>query len=372
MGILHLILPLLLCAGPTGQIAFVAGQTQATQQAYIADLATGAVNATGPPGIVGSPRWSPNRQWLALEQRQGQAQSIHLAQADENKAQALQHRHQWNSQPRWSPHSDALAYTAGAGPGRDQQLVVYDLAKQQETVWAGGRTGLLRPVWIPSPILMRSLFARGRSLTKDLDIDLWEQESDLGVVCGLSLETVAGRKSTEIFLATRSQILSVLPFFQDDSLRYAEWHVEPAPDGASLAFESNDGGDREVFVLNSKSLIDISNHRAADWNPVWSKDSRWVAFESFRKGHRGVYRAYPETSRVFPVAAASTYQCWSPAWSSDGAWLAWVSDRAGRPQIYLSDPDGGHRRRLRDLIGGEDKTVPLSEYAPAWRPESGP
>ena len=116
-------------------------------------------------------------------------------------------------------------------------------------------------------------------------------------------------------------------------LQYAEWHVEPSPDGSGVAFESNDGGDREIFVLTKKGTADVSNHRAADWAPVWSPKGEWLAFESFRDGRRGIYRVFPQTARVLPVAVSNDADNWWPTWSPNGEWLVFVSNRTGDPEL---------------------------------------
>ena len=149
----------------------------------------------------------------------------------------------------------------------------------------------------------------------------------------------------------------------EDSSRYEEWNVTPNIKADRIAFESNDGGDREIYIIGKKGLTNITNHRAADWNPVWSPRSRLIAFESFRGGRRGIYRVFPETARVEEVAANAAYDCWAPTWSPDEEQIAYVSDQSGDPEIYICSAGGGNARPLT--------AHPGIDYAPAWQPRPG-
>jgi dipeptidyl aminopeptidase/acylaminoacyl peptidase len=184
-----------------------------------------------------------------------------------------------------------------------------------------------------------------------------------GALLAVGLHATPRGRTSELYLLTRTQTVPLLPFVVSDSARYFEWGVEPAPNGERIAYESNDGGFRSIFALGRTGVHDVSNHAAADWNPVWSPDSTRLAIESLRGGRRGVYRVYPETARVTPVAVSADAECWAPTWSPDGAWVAYVSDAGGAPDLYLRDEEGGRERRL---TGGGGVA-----YAPAWRPAPG-
>lgn len=329
---------------PQGHIAFVSGSDQQTRRVCLLDLETGAVTPLGPGRLDGAPVWSPDGQWLAFPTRaDGDGMGIRLVNPDTREEVVIPHARRWNSMPRWSPDGAALAYTAtdGAEDGiqpRDfaegPRIAVYDRAAAAESVWGGDRPGLMRPVWMTADTLI-----------------------------AIGFVPADDRLSTDIFIVTPrdSQAVPQL-WLPSERGEYEEWAAEPNVAAGMLAYESNDGGDREIFVVTEKvGAFDVSNHHEADWNPVWSPDGKWLAFESFRGGRRGVYRVFPETARVYPVEAAPDYDAWHPAWAPDGEWIACVSNRTGAPELYVIHlPTGARIQVTRD--GAHN-------LAPAWRPE---
>lgn len=390
MNIMPFLLALSMTAAPAGHIAFVEGTHQEDQCVALIDLKTGEIERIGPGQRDGAPRWSPDGQWLAFESQTPGGLGICVLRVDGGDHRMLAHQYSWNHSPRWSPDGTRLAYNADVGQGLAQAVVVYDLESNTETVWGAlpdtseteadsGEAppadkdagplkpfGLLRPVWLPSTELMKAMHPEDERLTADgVDIAALEEEAEAsGALMAIGLIGRPGASSTEPFLITPSHMLPLLPLIVDDSLRYAEWSIEPGHRGRRIAFETNDGGFREIFMLDRRGLTDVSNHRAADWNPVWSPDDKWIAFESFRSGRRGVYRLFPDTARVFPVAVAEEYDCWAPAWSPGSDWLAYLSMASGNPQIHLFDIEGSADRTLTDGPG--------YALAPAWRPKVKP
>jgi TolB protein len=188
---------------------------------------------------------------------------------------------------------------------------------------------------------------------------------DNSVLIGVMERGAEGSRTTDLVRVTPSEIEPVAALMTETD-RYCEWSPAVSPAGQTIAFESNDGGDREIFaVLARRGVVDLSNHREADWNPVWSPDGVWVAFESFRGGRRGIYRVNPGRTAVQPIAADRDADNWSPAWSPDATELAFVSNRSGRSKLYVVSAEGGEARAL---FAGTD----AEEFAPAWRPKARP
>ena len=347
---------------PSGQIAFITGTEQQDQQVCVLDLATNLVTPVGPGHADGAPRWSPNGAWLAFSTAVEDGTAIHAVHADGTDGRTLPHARKWNFDARWSVDGKRLAYSAADEQNLARVLTVFDFAADREQVWGGGRPGLLRPVWMASLDLMRALDPNQEFTYAGLDVTRFRDEGTHdGVLITPGLTGEPGALSLDLYLVTRNEVAPVLPFVLPADAVFEEWVVEPDASAQSFVFESNDGGDREIFLLNRRGVQDISNHRAADWNPVWSPEGNYVAFESFRGGRRGIYRVYPDTARVVPVAVSPDYDNWSPAWSPSEEWIAFISNRDGNPELYLCDVNGENTRRLSDTRG--------PEYAPAWRPE---
>jgi len=356
-----LLLGLIMAADPAGQIAFVSGTNPEEHCVCVMDVASGSVTRIGPGTCDGAPAWSPDGQWLAFESKSGEGTGIRVARADGSESRTLTHQYAWNRYPRWAADNQRLVYSSAADSVLEHYAVVYDLASNTESVWNGGKAGVLRPVWLPNLGLMKALnpdegFSWEGVDTQKFIVEAWQY----GGIIAMGLSGEPGKYSTEPLLLTPSQAAPLLQLLTKDSLRYADWAMESSPKGDRLAFESNDGGDRELYVISKRGIADVTNHRAADWNPVWSPDGKWIAFESFRGSRRGVYRVFPDNARIFPVACSEAYDCWSPAWSPDGEWIVCVSDQGGSADLYLYPVESGEHRVLL--------TQPGNKYAPAWRP----
>lgn len=337
-----------------GQVAFLSGDTVESRCVSVLDLATDGVTLIGFAGADGPPRWSPDGKWIAFETRTQAGRGIAVVRPDGTERTLLKTAQPWNLNPRWAPDSMHLAYSAGQGPtGLQHGIVVQDIAAGTEQSWGGGRKGLMRPVWLKGKRLLAMLAPREADEPTEEELALfaeWPEHSLLAV----GLVTDGKRSSTDIFALSHAKALAMpMP-------GYVEWAVEASSGGKRAVFESNDGGDREIFVVSTKGLVDISNHRAADWNPVWAADRSQFAFESFRSGRRGVYRAFHKTPNAFPVAVSGEHDNWSPSWSPDSESLVFVSDRTGNPEIFMCGKRGKNPRQLTHSEG--------NDVAPAWCP----
>lgn len=327
-----LVFSIALIAAPAGQIAFLAATEQDDQQVCVLTLPSGDITVIGAGHRDGEPVWSPDGEWIAyVTQAPEEGMGVRVVRPDGSDERILNHTQPWNhGPPAWSPDGTKLAYTAGNG--LDQRVMVYDLKADTEERWGNETQPLMRPEW----------------------------NGDAQIIA-VGTVGAPGALSTDPFWVTKSTANPAIELLASTG-SYVEWLVRPYPGEGAVAYESNDGGDREIFVFAMKrGATDVSNHRAADWNPVWSFNAEWIAFESFRTGRRGIYRVNPMQVRVSPVAVAEDSDNWSPTWSPDGTWLAFVSNRDGRARLYACTVEGEEPTALTQ----HDR----NDYAPAWRPE---
>jgi Tol biopolymer transport system component len=377
MAMLFLVLSLL--SAPEvplpGSIAFLRGDDPESRRVCVLDLTSGTVTPVGPGRADGPPVWSADGAWLAFEsQRTEGGTGIYVARADGSEGRmldipVLQARHpSWPPLPRKREESyrHRLAFSGSDGDPATERVYLHDLESGTTAVWGGGHAPLFAPVWLGQSRLVLALQVHLEQTGGPLAdmLDLVDARSDSNLLAIGAAES-GGGLTTEVLLVAEKGVVPMPTVILPSEGIYEEWNVRPSPNGRDVAFESNDGGDREIYIISHKPAVNVSNHHAADWNPVWSPGGDWLVFESFRGGRRGVWLVNPGTALVTPVAASEDADYWGPTWSPDGRQVAWArEDGDGRPALGVSPWRGGEQRML--------DTGPEAAIAPAWRPEPRP
>ena len=139
----------------------------------------------------------------------------------------------------------------------------------------------------------------------------------------------------------------------------------PAP---LLAFHSNRGGTYDIWhaAEDGTGQVQVTTGPAQDFNPSWSPDCRFVAFERRVAANYDIWVVERETG-VERLLIGGPAQQTDPAWSPDGAQLAFVGTAAGNDEIYVADlffgpagPGAGAIRNISRSLG--------SDSAPDWQP----
>ncbi len=352
---LSVIATLLLSASPSGQIAYVSEASGGDRCVVVLDVASRTVTRVGPGKRDGAPRWSPDGEWLAFDTKTQSGRAVYVVRDDGSEGRYLRHSRTVNRDPAWSPDGMKIAFSAGA----DRRIVVYDIASERERIWGGGREGLMTPAWLSRDLVVSLLAEEEGGGLVVTPIFAEELDESIGLLA-IGLTETEGVSSSDLFLVTATETVPIPGRVLPSEGTYAEWRPVPALRHHAIAFESDDGGDREIFLYSRKGTWDLTNHRAADWNPVWAPNNEWLAFESFRDGRRGVYRVHRDTARVYPVAVSARASNWWPSWSPDGEWIAFVSDRRGKASLCVTDVNGRNTAQLTENA--------FADGAPAWRP----
>ena len=112
--------------------------------------------------------------------------------------------------------------------------------------------------------------------------------------------------------------------------------VDASADGSWLTFDSNRGGNYDVYKMRSSGgdPIRLTDHPSDDFVPSWSPDGRFVAFHSFRSGNRDIFLV-PADGGAQQQLTSSPAQERYPDWSPDGNHIVFYSDETGREELYI-------------------------------------
>ncbi len=109
------------------------------------------------------------------------------------------------------------------------------------------------------------------------------------------------------------------------------------PDEQSVAFSSNRGDNRDLYVrrADGSGQADLLRDEERDIGEVtYSPDGAWLVYRLGTGSRRDLYaRRVGADSAV--VLVATEYEETSPAVSPDGRWLAYASNESGRWEVYV-------------------------------------
>ena len=135
-----------------------------------------------------------------------------------------------------------------------------------------------------------------------------------------------------------------------------------SPDGKRVAFASQRAGNRDIYERNVNGVGTDTPLLATpvdEWPEDWSEDGRYLAYGRNTTQANGGLFALPLFGDRKPIAIADTpFGEDEPRFSKDGRWVAYNSDESGLPQVYLVSFPAIDQKRQISTDGG---------VQPRWR-----
>lgn len=107
----------------------------------------------------------------------------------------------------------------------------------------------------------------------------------------------------------------------------------------AIAFTSDREGNDDIFTmrLDNSLPVNLTNHPASDFSPLWSPSGDRIAFLSNRSGAQELYVMRADGTELMNLSRG---QAAAPVWAPDGARLAFASTRTGSAELYRVRTDG--------------------------------
>ncbi|MBI3962627.1 MAG: PD40 domain-containing protein [Deinococcus sp.] len=156
--------------------------------------------------------------------------------------------------------------------------------------------------------------------------------------------------------------ITLLDPFPDNQVTEESWAAW-SPDGETLLFESNRGGNFNLWLkTGDQEPRQITDHPGYDGRGTWSPDGQRIAFLSDRSGNIGIWILEIESGNVTPLVVdwpgLSVTPC-APSWSPQHR-IAFEAIRNNNLDIFTVAEDGSDLERLTDSPGSDG----YPEYSP--------
>ena len=312
-----------------------------------------------PPGPVA---WSPDGHWIAassvspVDGVSGGLILVSPATGERVDWVALNPAFAGSAEPAFSPDGRRLAYTSTTG---DFTAHVNIVSVGSDGKPVGAPTRLVykgqeahTPIWTADG---HSLLIIDGSSTSNggvarIPVDAPDTAVHLG---GLEHATsIALSRDGNKLIFTRggdnSDIWRVDVHDPAKSARVAastlwDGNAEYSPDGQRIAFSSNRGGARELWVANANgddAQAVTSFNGPIVGMPGWSPDGRQLVFDARPDGNADIFVVSADGGQMRQLTKRPGEDA-RPAWSADGRSIYFSSDRGGANEIWRMPAEGG-------------------------------
>ncbi len=131
-----------------------------------------------------------------------------------------------------------------------------------------------------------------------------------------------------------------------------------SPDSKKIAFVSDRSGSPQIYIMDSDGYNISRVTFSGDYNtsPAWSPDGKRIVFVGRYNGISQIFTVKTDGSdqMLLTDQGANEEPCFSP----DGSMIAFASNRDGHKAIYVMQANGQHQRRLSPRG--------ITAYGPRW------
>ncbi len=318
-------------------------------------------------GATRRPAWSPDGRWLALSPVSTRANLdkgivlISPTTGEKVDWTTIDRAFVSSADPAFSPDGRRIAYTTTTGDFTGQVHIVSvgndGKPVGQATLLSYKGQGLRNPVWTADG---KSILVIDGSPTSNGGVTRVpiDEPNKAQRLSGLDRATslTLSRDGTKLVFSRgtdNSDLWRIDLRSPSKSGRFAsstlfDGGAEYSPDGQRIAFSSNRGGGREIWVAdasgeNATAVTSFNGPIAGTGR--WSPDSRLIAFDSRPDGNSDIF-VVPAGGGPVRQLTRTPGEDARPAWSADGRSIYFSSDRSGRAEIWRMSADGGEPAQI--------------------------
>jgi tricorn protease len=171
-----------------------------------------------------------------------------------------------------------------------------------------------------------------------------------------------GEKPKKVDIRVASDLPDTRPYYLKAADKIASAAISPS--GARAAFEAH--GEILTVPAEKGDIRNLTRTTdAAERDPAWSPDGRWIAFFSDQSGEYMLHLSEPSGTgavRRIPLGEPPSF-FYRPLWSPDSRKIAYQDKRLN---LWMVDIDKG----VPQKVDSDRFEEPLPGFDPAWSPDS--